>query len=397
MTPIGASATVRSFFGNHLGISRCFPCGRVGKNDSCRNVAIGPSEGGPAGPQRRAGGDDVVDQDHRRARRRQGPGVHPEAPRQVRRPRRGVQPDGVARPPAQPERGRDRSPGSPRARCRHNRSTWSPPRARAADGRDGAGTSHTSAEPAIWPSGGMSREAAGRRGRAARVPCTRERRCAAARGTARCRDRWAHRAAPATAAGRAAPHSRRTSPSPARRSRRRSLAGAGRAARRAGSPGTAWGRRGETKRSSCGHPAGPGRRTCPASRRGPSCPHVGAVSQARRHSTGRRTRVSRDRGAPRPGRRPPPGARTPGRRRRSPTPRTGRSPARAVRRGGDRAQRRGEVAAGQQVPGQPVHRHLGDRAVGCGGSPPRSSRPPASRRRRPRPGPPAAASGRCGP
>ena len=62
MTPIGASATVRSFFGNHLGIPRRFPCGCVGKDDSCRNVAIRPSEGGPAGPQRRAGGDDVVDE-----------------------------------------------------------------------------------------------------------------------------------------------------------------------------------------------------------------------------------------------------------------------------------------------------------------------------------------------
>ena len=331
---------MRSFFGNHLGISRRFPCGRVGKNDSCRNVAIGPSEGGPAGPQRRAGGDDVVDEDHRRARRRQGPGVHPEAPRQVRRPlpRRPARP---SRAPACPAGARARrtagdrrAPGAGTAAARGRRRGPAPPTAATEPG-----PATTSAAPAIWPSG--ADEQRGQRAGEVAPPALLVLENGAAQRPAvpaRRRRPAARRAAPATAAGRAAPRSRRTSPAPARRSRRRSPAGAGRAARRAGSPGTA--------REPDGTEPGEEVVMRPPCRTGPTAParrarRGGRVVHRRHAATSRARLVSRDRAAPRPGRRPPPGARSPDRRRRSSTPRTGRSPAR-----GGSARRRPRAAAG---------------------------------------------------
>src|SRR3954462_10723807 len=63
VTLIGASATVRSFFADQSGISSGFPGGRVGEHARRRNDKIGTGEGGTAGPQRRAGGHDVVDED----------------------------------------------------------------------------------------------------------------------------------------------------------------------------------------------------------------------------------------------------------------------------------------------------------------------------------------------
>ena len=67
-------------------------------------------EGAPARTQGRPGGHDVVHEQDGRTGRRQGRGAHPQPSGEVRRTRRGVEPDRVARPPAQGERRRDAQP-----------------------------------------------------------------------------------------------------------------------------------------------------------------------------------------------------------------------------------------------------------------------------------------------
>ena len=342
MTLIGANATVRSFFDNHSGIPARFPCGRVGKNDSGRNVAIGPSEGGPAGPQRRAGGDDVVDQDHRRARRRQGPGVRPGGapPGSPPAPRRPARP---SRAPACPAGARARraaedrpAPGAGTAAARGRRRGPAPPPAATEPGP----ATRSAGAAATWASGGdQQRTTAGPRGRAARVPCTRGRRLRngpryrPAATTGGPPGSTGHSGGPSCAAQPAHQPGPGASQPPQEPGRSRSSSAA---SRLAGDSGRSRDGGGTAGRRSMRPPCRP-----TETRTGE---HVMAdlstvdapdarlasrvVHRPARRCEARGWLISRGRGAPRPGRRPPPGARSPARRRRSSTRLTGRSPGR---------------------------------------------------------------------
>ena len=83
---------------------------RVGQDDGGANVSFPLDESVAARTQRRSGGHDVVDEEHGRTGRRQGRLPHPQPPREVGPPGRGVQPDRVARPPTQGQRRRDPQP-----------------------------------------------------------------------------------------------------------------------------------------------------------------------------------------------------------------------------------------------------------------------------------------------